>query len=107
MTNSPGLLWKDPYECTYCVRDGHTKDHCWGRDINGKRPPAPPGYRFEHIKEKAFQVNHNEMKNCSTDNSLSDQEHVFLTSRIFNSIQTVYILGLTTQLAPCTSHLTY
>jgi len=32
------------FKCTKCGRDGHTSDRCWGVDVNGKRPPPPPGY---------------------------------------------------------------
>lgn len=33
------------YHCTHCVRDGHTEDRCWGKDINGQHPPAPSNGR--------------------------------------------------------------
>lgn len=38
------------YECTHYGRDGHTQDCCWGRDINGKRPTALSGNRYEQSK---------------------------------------------------------
>ena len=32
------------YHCDNCGHDGHTKDKCWGKDVNGRRPKPPPGY---------------------------------------------------------------
>ena len=32
--------------CTNCGRRGHTAPRCWGKDINGRRPDPPSGYRF-------------------------------------------------------------
>ena len=33
------------YKCTECRRNGHTADRCWEKDINGRRPTPPNGYR--------------------------------------------------------------
>ena len=30
--------------CSNCGHTGHTAPRCWGRDVNGRRPPPPPGY---------------------------------------------------------------
>ena len=36
---------RSSYHCTNCGRNGHTAQRCWGKDINGRRPNPPPGYR--------------------------------------------------------------
>ena len=33
------------YHCTNCNRPGHTAPYCWGKDINGRRPPPPSNYK--------------------------------------------------------------
>ena len=31
--------------CTNCGRSGHTASHCWGKEINGRRPTPPSSYK--------------------------------------------------------------
>ena len=36
--------YNSPMVCNNCGHTGHTAPRCWGKDVNGRRPPAPPGY---------------------------------------------------------------
>ncbi|CDF40427.1 unnamed protein product [Chondrus crispus] len=33
------------YKCTNCGHTGHTATRCWGKDLNGRRPAPPSGYK--------------------------------------------------------------
>ena len=33
------------WKCTNCGHTGHTATRCWGKDIDGRRPPAPTNYK--------------------------------------------------------------
>ena len=36
-------------KCTKCNRHGHTAARSWGKDVNGRRPASPDGYRSRNI----------------------------------------------------------
>lgn len=44
------------YKCTNCGHTGHTATRCWGKDLNGRRPAPPSGYkpRMSQRKQSAF-----------------------------------------------------
>ena len=35
-------------KCTNCGHTGHTAGRCWGKDVNGRRPAAPPEYKLRN-----------------------------------------------------------
>ena len=43
-------------KCTNCNRAGHTAARCWGKDVNGRRPAPPNGFRLRtnNFKPSAF-----------------------------------------------------
>ena len=59
-SHAPALVNRMPIrrdmKCTNCNRHGHTAARCWGKDVNGRRPAPPDGYRSRNIgmKPSAF-----------------------------------------------------
>ncbi|CDF37707.1 unnamed protein product [Chondrus crispus] len=47
--HAPALVNRMPIrrdmKCTNCNRHGHTAARCWGKDVNGRRPAPPDGFR--------------------------------------------------------------
>lgn len=39
INRAPDTRQMTPYQCTKCGRSGHTAPRCWGKDVNGHRPP--------------------------------------------------------------------
>ena len=39
-------------QCTNCGRSGHTASHCWGKDINGRRPTPPSSYKSRENQDR-------------------------------------------------------
>ncbi|CDF77556.1 Retrovirus-related Gag-Pol polyprotein [Chondrus crispus] len=58
--HAPALVNRMPIRrdmrCTNCNRHGHTAARCWGKDVNGRRPAPPDGFRSRNpgMKPSAF-----------------------------------------------------
>ncbi|CDF39892.1 unnamed protein product [Chondrus crispus] len=54
--HAPALVNRMPIrrdmKCTNCNRHGHTAAHCWGKDVNGRRPAPPDGFRSRNTALK-------------------------------------------------------
>lgn len=86
-------------------RDGFTKNRCWSRDINGKRPPASSGSRYKQTTENAFQLPQNGIKRYNVDDTSSDHKHVCLTSKSTNSLKQDRLLSWIND-SGCTTRIT-
>ncbi|CDF33464.1 unnamed protein product [Chondrus crispus] len=59
-SHPPALVNRMPIRrdmrCTNCNRHGHTAARCWGKDVNGRRPAPPDGFRSRNpgMKPSAF-----------------------------------------------------
>ena len=72
--------------CTNCGRSGHTASHCWGKDINCRRPTPPTSYKSgknQDRKPAAF-VSH-EKEETPPVTFESDQEYTCLITKIEQS----------------------
>ncbi|CDF39897.1 unnamed protein product [Chondrus crispus] len=60
--HAPALVNRMPIRrdmrCTNCNRHGHTAARCWGKDVNGRRPAPPDGFRSRNpgMKPSAFKA---------------------------------------------------
>ena len=103
--------------CTNCGRDGHSAERCWGKDINGRRPAPPQGYRppprnnrlTRPEKQSAFVGRTREVAqdNGTTDMPLIDEaEYTCLMSKLVKSEaprrSSSWIID-----SACTSHMTF
>ena len=59
---APTVRNNNDYKCTNCGHMGHTAARCWGKDLNGRRPAPPNGYksRFAQRKESAHVTKKND-----------------------------------------------
>lgn len=78
-TNESNTPHQNIYNCTACSRNGHSRDRCWGKDINGGRPSPPRGYTPKQNQTRAFQVTHSQSKKPGVEVKSSEVEHVCLT----------------------------
>ena len=97
--------------CGNCGRGGHPTNRCWGKDINGRRPSPPPGYRGKNErkqnkdgnKQSAFvgQTRENE-----TSPSICETEFTCLMTNLVKSEATRRSSSWIIDSA-CTSHMTF
>ena len=93
--------------CTNCGRSGHTASHCWGKDINGRRPTPSSSYKSRKNQDRkpaAFVSNDREEKPPVTFEG--DEVYTCLMTRIEQSkVQSHSASWLV--YSACTAHMTF
>ena len=91
--------------CKNCGNLGHTPSHCWGKNIDGRRPPAPPTPNLVDHKPKADNAFVGEHTNDRKP-ILSENDFVCLMSKIKDS---KYPSKVSTWISDsgCTAHMTF
>ena len=93
--------------CTNCGCSGHTASHCWGKDINGRRPTPPTSYKSRKNQDRkpAAFVSHEreEMLRVTFE---SDQEYTCLMAIIEQSTVQSHSTSWLVDSA-CTAHMTF
>ena len=116
LVNQPRSQGRPIYQCTNCGRNGHTAQKCWGKDVNGRRPEPPAGYRptrFE--KQRKPQQGNNSPNNQSAlvgqarevvEPSLDEAEFTCLMTKMINSGAPARSSSWYVDSA-CTAHMTF
>ena len=91
------------YKCTNCGHMGHTAARCWGKDLNGRRPPPPSGYksRMAQRKESAHVT-----KKSDPDIIVNNVDFTCLMSKVTHAKELVMSSSWLVDSA-CTAHITF
>ena len=97
--------------CTNCGRTGHSAQRCWGKDVNGRRPSPPQGYRPNRRNENMNRGNKQSAfvgKSCDVDDKpmIDELEFTCLMSKLVKSEATRRSCSWIIDSA-CTSHMTF
>ena len=116
LVNQPRNYGRPIYQCTNCGRNGHTAQRCWGKDINGRRPEPPSGYRQNRFdkQRKPHQGNNAENKQSAlvgqtrdgVEPKLDEAEFTCLMTRMINSGAPARSSSWYVDSA-CTAHMTF
>ena len=88
--------------CKNCGNLGHTPSHCWGKNIDGKRPPNP---NPREKRDNAF-VGEHKAENETSKTSITEEEFVCLKSKFSDADVTKKGSTWITD-SGCTAHMTY
>ena len=90
------------HRCENCGTIGHSANHCWGKNVNGRRPPNPNSADRKQSNSNALVVDHNVEPN----RVISQNDYVCLMSKIN---QSNYPKGASSWICDsgCTAHMTY
>ncbi len=87
-TNANGKRYLN-HRCSICNHVGHTEEFCWGKDINGQRPPNPnpnPNQNRRQTKSSASRNTAHVVEHKQSDNQIiSESDYVCLMAKINSS----------------------